>query len=117
MAIVAGQVLSDQKHVVIALRKIYGVGQTRSEQVCKQAGVDPSTKVVKLTEAQLDKIRTALSEYVIEGDLRREVQMRIKLLKDIGTRRGRRHRSRLPVRGQRTKTNAKTAKGRGRRAS
>ncbi len=117
MAIVAGQVLSDQKHVLIALRKIYGVGETRSKQICDRSGIEPSTKVGRLTEVQLDKIRTILTEFVIEGDLRREVQMRIKSLKDLGTRRGIRHRKGLPVRGQRTKTNGKTCKGRGRRSS
>ena len=115
MAIVAGQVLKDSKHIVIALQAIYGVGQTRSQAVCAKTGIKPDTKVQKLSEAELEKIRGALSEYTIEGDLRREVQMNIKMLKDIGTRRGRRHRARLPVNGQRTKTNAKTRKGRGRR--
>lgn len=115
MAIVAGQVLKDNKHIVIALQAIYGVGQTRSKYICEKTGINPSTKVVKLSENDLDKIRGILADYTIEGDLRREVQLNIKTLKDIGTRRGRRHRARLPVNGQRTKTNAKTRKGRGRK--
>jgi len=111
MARVAGVNIPVGKHAEIALRYVYGVGPTRARAVCKTAGIDPATKVKDLTEDQLDKIRAALAKYTVEGDLRRELSMNIKRLMDLGCYRGLRHRRGLPVRGQRTRTNARTRKG------
>jgi len=110
-------VLMDQdgQHIVIALQKIYGIGNTRAKLVCEVSETKPSTKIKDLDEKQLASIRKFINEeYVVEGDLRREVALNIKSLMDLGCYRGRRHRMSLPVRGQKTKTNAKTCK-RGRR--
>ena len=112
MAIVAGRVLNNNKHIWNALTYIYGVGKTRAYPLCDKASIDPATKVKDLNEDQLEKIRTALNNFTIEGDLRREVNMSIKSLMDLGCLRGIRHRYGLPVNGQRTKTNAKTARRR-----
>jgi small subunit ribosomal protein S13 len=111
MARIAGVNIADNKHLVIALTYIYGIGGTRAQQVCDAVGLAGSTKVRDLTEAELDKIRAEVGKYDLEGDLRREVSMNIKRLMDLGTNRGIRHRRGLPVRGQRTKTNARTRKG------
>lgn len=111
MARVAGINIPVQKHTHIALTYIYGIGRTRSQQICQIAGVEPQTKVRDLTEEQLDTIRSEVAKYTIEGDLRREVSLNIKRLLDLGCYRGLRHRRGLPVRGQRTKTNARTRKG------
>lgn len=111
MARIAGVNIQDNKHLVIALTYIYGIGGTRAQQVCDAVGLAGSTKVRDLTEAELDKIRAEVGKYDLEGDLRREVSMNIKRLMDLGTNRGIRHRRGLPVRGQRTKTNARTRKG------
>jgi small subunit ribosomal protein S13 len=111
MARIAGVNVPDNKHAVIALQSIYGIGQTRSRDICQAAGIDPATKVRELSEQQLDAIRDQINGYTTEGDLRREVSMNIKRLMDLGTNRGIRHRRGLPVRGQRTKTNARTRKG------
>lgn len=111
MARIAGVNIADNKHLVIALTYIYGIGGTRAQQVCDAVGLEGSTKVRDLTEAELDKIRAEVGKYDLEGDLRREVSMNIKRLMDLGTNRGIRHRRGLPVRGQRTKTNARTRKG------
>ncbi|WFE69260.1 30S ribosomal protein S13 [Thiomicrospira sp. R3] len=111
MARIAGVNLPLNKHVVIGLRSIYGVGQTTAQNLCVAADLDPTTKVRNLTEDQLVSIRDELAKYKIEGDLRRDVSMNIKRLMDMGCFRGIRHRRSLPLRGQRTKTNARTRKG------
>ncbi len=115
MAIVAGRVLENKQQAWNALRKIKGVGRTTAYTLCEKAGILPETYVHQLDEKQLEGIRTALNEYVIEGDLRRETQERIKELERMGCIRGIRHRRGLPVNGQRTKTNAKTRKRRNKR--
>ena len=111
MARIAGVNIPDNKHTVIALQSIFGVGQTRSAKICSATGIDPAMKIRELSEAQLDAIRDQLNGITTEGDLRREISMNIKRLMDLGTNRGIRHRRGLPVRGQRTKTNARTRKG------
>jgi len=111
MARIAGVNIPDNKHTVIALQSIYGVGQTRSAAICSATGIDPTTKIRELSEEQLDAIRDQINTFSTEGDLRREISMNIKRLMDLGTVRGIRHRRGLPVRGQRTKTNARTRKG------
>jgi len=111
MARVAGVNIPVQKHAEIALRYIYGIGPTRARDICVAAGVEPTTKVKDLSEDQLDKIRAAVAKFSVEGDLRREISMNIKRLMDLGCYRGLRHRRGLPVRGQRTRTNARTRKG------
>lgn len=111
MARIAGVNIPDNKHLNIALTYIYGIGRTRALNICSAVGMKPQTKVRDLTEADLDKLRAVIGEYSLEGDLRREVSMNIKRLMDLGTYRGIRHRKGLPVRGQRTQTNARTRKG------
>ena len=111
MARIAGINIPTNKHIVIGLQSIFGIGQTRSKLICEAVKIDPSTKVSELTEDQLESIRVAISKYEVEGDLRREVAMNIKRLRDLGCYRGIRHRKSLPLRGQRTKTNARTRKG------
>ena len=111
MARIAGINIPTDKHIVIGLQSIYGVGQSRSKLICEALKLNPSTKVSELTEDQLESIRGAVSKYEVEGDLRREVSMNIKRLRDLGCYRGIRHRKSLPLRGQRTKTNARTRKG------
>ena len=111
MARIAGVNVPDNKHTVIALQSIFGIGKTRSAHICNATGINPATKVRELSEEQLDALRDQVSGYTTEGDLRREVSMNIKRLMDLGTNRGIRHRRGLPVRGQRTKTNARTRKG------
>jgi len=111
MARIAGINIPTDKHIVIGLQSIFGIGQTRSKLICETLKLDPSTKVSELTEDQLESIRTAVSKFEVEGDLRREVAMNIKRLRDLGCYRGFRHRKSLPLRGQRTKTNARTRKG------
>ncbi|MBM4212056.1 MAG: 30S ribosomal protein S13 [Gammaproteobacteria bacterium] len=111
--IVAGRVLHPKKHIWVALSgAIYGIGKSRAMKICKNANVESSTRVGDLSDEQLDLIRTSVTSYTIEGDLRREVRLNIKSLMDKGCYRGKRHRRGLPVRGQRTKTNARTRKGR-----
>ena len=111
MARIAGINIPTDKHIVIGLQSIFGIGQTRSKLICETLKLDPSTKVSELTEDELESIRVAVSNYEVEGDLRREVSMNIKRLRDLGCYRGIRHRKSLPLRGQRTKTNARTRKG------
>ena len=111
MARIAGINIPTDKHIVIGLQSIFGIGQTRSKLICETLKLDPSTKVSELTEDQLESIRVAVARYEVEGDLRREVSMNIKRLRDLGCYRGIRHRKSLPLRGQRTKTNARTRKG------
>ncbi|MCE1804845.1 30S ribosomal protein S13 [Enterobacter hormaechei] len=95
----------------MALTSIYGIGKTRSQAICAAAGIAEHVKISELSEEQIDKLRDEVAKYVVEGDLRREVTLSIKRLMDLGTYRGLRHRRGLPVRGQRTKTNARTRKG------
>jgi small subunit ribosomal protein S13 len=111
MARIAGINIPDNKHLIIALTYIYGIGRSRALKICSTAGLQPQTKVRELSEEQLDKVRSAIVNYAIEGDLRREVSMNVKRLLDLGCYRGVRHRKGLPVRGQRTRTNARTRKG------
>ena len=111
MARIAGINIPTNKHIVIGLQSIFGIGQTRSKLICETLKLDPSIKVSELTEDKLESIREAVSKYEVEGDLRREVAMNIKRLRDLGCYRGIRHRKSLPLRGQRTKTNARTRKG------
>lgn len=111
MARIAGVNIPEQKHVVVSLTSIYGIGRTRAASICRAADVEPSTKVKVLSEEQVDRLREQVGKFVLEGDLRREVAMNIKRLMDLGCYRGMRHRRGLPVRGQRTRTNARTRKG------
>lgn len=111
MARIAGVNLPVQKHVWVGLQSIYGIGRSRSKKVCESAGVKSSAKIKDLTEAEVEKLRHEIAKYTVEGDLRREVGMSIKRLIDLGCYRGLRHRRGLPVRGQRTRTNARTRKG------
>jgi len=111
MARIAGINIPEHKHTVIAIRSIYGVGITRARSICAEAGVTETKKIKDLSEEELDKLRDCVAQFTVEGDLRREVQMNIKRLMDLGCFRGIRHRRSLPLRGQRTKTNARTRKG------
>ena len=111
MARIAGVNLPAQKHVWVGLQSIYGIGRTRSKQVCEAAGVTPTTKVRDLSEPDVERLRSEIGKIVVEGDLRREVGMAIKRLMDLACYRGLRHRRGLPMRGQRTRTNARTRKG------
>jgi len=112
MARIEGVDLPRDKRVEIGLRYIYGVGPTRANEIIEATGVDPDTRVRDLSDNDISKMRDYISSnYTVEGDLRRQVQMNIKRLIEIGTYRGLRHRRGLPVRGQRTKTNARTRKG------
>ena len=111
MARIAGVNIPNHKHAEIALTAIYGIGRTRARLICEQAGVNPSTKIKDLSEESIEKLRDGVAKFVVEGDLRREVTMNIKRLMDLGCYRGVRHRRGLPVRGQRTRTNARTRKG------
>ena len=111
MARIAGVNIPDHKHTVIALQSIFGIGATRSAEICSATGISPDTKVRELSEEQLEQIRLRVDTLTTEGDLRREISMNIKRLMDLGCYRGLRHRRGLPVRGQQTKTNARTRKG------
>lgn len=111
MARLAGVNIPVQKHTWVGLTHIYGIGRSRAFQLCEAAKVDPTTKIKDLTESEIESIRGALAKIPVEGDLRREVAMNIKRLMDLGCYRGLRHRRGLPVRGQQTKTNARTRKG------
>jgi len=112
VARIAGVDLPRDKRVVIALTYIYGIGRTRAETIVRETGVNPDTRVRDLTEEEINRLREFIDKnYTVEGDLRREVQTNIKRLIDIGCYRGLRHRRGLPVRGQRTRTNARTRKG------
>ena len=111
MARIAGINIPDHKHAVIALTAIYGIGKTGSKSICAAAGIAEDVKISELSEEQIDKLRDEVGKFTVEGDLRREVTLNIKRLLDLGCYRGLRHRRSLPVRGQRTKTNARTRKG------
>lgn len=111
MARIAGVDLPRDKRIEIGLTYIYGVGRTTSNKILKEAGISPDIRVKELTDDDVNKIRKALSAYKVEGELRSEVSLNVKRLTEIGCYRGLRHRRNLPVRGQRTKTNARTRKG------
>ena len=111
MARIAGVNVPDNKHAVISLTYIYGIGRTTARRLCDLCNVPESTRMGDLTEEQMDALRASIGEMSVEGDLRRETSMNIKRLMDLGCNRGLRHRRNLPVRGQRTKTNARTRKG------
>ncbi|WMY95872.1 MAG: 30S ribosomal protein S13 [Arsenophonus sp.] len=111
MTRIAGINIPDHKHTVIALTSIYGIGINRARLICIKTGIAEYLKVSKLSEEQVNKLREEVAKYIVEGDLRREVTLSIKRLIDLGCYRGLRHRRGLPVRGQRTKTNARTRKG------
>ncbi len=111
MARIAGVNIPVQKHTVIALTSIYGIGRHLAREVCNVAGIPLERKIKDLTEGELDTLRAEIGKHRVEGDLRREVSMNIKRLMDLGCYRGLRHRRALPVRGQRSRTNARTRKG------
>ena len=111
MARIAGINIPMNKHVWVGLTSIYGVGRTQARKACDAAGVKPDTRVKDLTEAEVAALRAQVARLAVEGDLRREVSMNIKRLMDLGCYRGIRHRKGLPMRGQRTRTNARTRKG------
>ena len=111
MARIAGVNIPNHQHTVIALTAIYGIGRTRAHKICATAGIITSTKIKDLSDSEMEKLRDEVGKVTVEGDLRREVSMNIKRLMDLGCYRGVRHRRGLPVRGQRTRTNARTRKG------
>ena len=111
MARIAGINIPPHKHAEIGLTAIFGIGRTRARQICEASGIEYSKKIKDLTDADLEKIRDQIALFTIEGDLRRETTMNIKRLMDLGCYRGVRHRKGLPLRGQRTRTNARTRKG------
>jgi len=111
VARIAGINIPVHKHTEIALTAIFGVGRTRSREICVTSGISPAAKIKDLTEEEVEKLRTEVAKFQVEGDLRREISMNIKRLMDLGTYRGIRHRRGLPLRGQRTKTNARSRKG------
>lgn len=111
MARIAGINVPDHKHAEIGLTAVYGIGKPTAINICKEVGIERTIKIKELNEEQLNAIREVISKIVVEGDLRREVSMNIKRLMDLGCYRGIRHRRGLPLRGQRTKTNARTRKG------
>jgi small subunit ribosomal protein S13 len=111
MARIAGVNIPNHQHVGIALTAIYGIGRSSSKNICETVGIDTNIKLKDLTEEQIDQLREYITRMTIEGDLRREISMNIKRLMDLGCYRGLRHKRGLPVRGQRTRTNARTRKG------
>jgi small subunit ribosomal protein S13 len=111
MARIGGVNIPNHQHAEIALTAILGIGRSRARMICDAAGIGHSVKIKDLSDGQMDKLREQVSKITVEGDLRREVSMNIKRLIDLGTWRGKRHRAGLPVRGQRTRTNARTRKG------
>jgi len=111
MARIAGINVPDNKHAVVSLTYIFGIGKTTAQRICQAAGVKPDARIQDLSEADLDAIRSEVGKIPVEGDLRRAVSMSIKRLLDLGCYRGIRHRRGLPLRGQRTRTNARTRKG------
>jgi len=111
MARIGGVNIPNHQHAEIALTAIFGIGRARARMICAAAGVSHAAKVKDLSDTQMDKLREQVSKITVEGELRREVSMNIKRLIDLGTWRGKRHRLGLPVRGQRTRTNARTRKG------
>lgn len=115
MVRISGVILPANKHIVIALQAVFGVGKTRAKQICERVGLELSTRVSELTDDIVSSIQKVIDEFPHEGDLRRDIASNIKRLRDIKCYRGMRHRMGLPVRGQRTKTNARTRKGKGRK--
>ena len=111
MARIAGVNIPDNKHAVISLTYVFGIGRPTARKICAEVGIADDTKISALNDGELDQLRTAVGQNEVEGDLRRETSMNIKRLMDLGCYRGLRHRRNLPVRGQRTKTNARTRKG------
>ncbi len=111
MARIGGVNIPDHKHAVISLTYVFGIGRTTAKKLCATTGIAEDVKIGDLTEEQMDSLRSEVSSLTVEGDLRREVSMNIKRLLDLGCNRGLRHRRSLPLRGQRTKTNARTRKG------
>ena len=111
MARIGGVNIPNHQHAEIALTAIYGVGRSRARAICTSAGIQHTTKIKDLSDTDMEKLREQVAKFAIEGDLRREVSMNIKRVMDLGTWRGLRHRRGLPVRGQRTRTNARTRKG------
>lgn len=111
VARIAGVNIPAQKHICIGLQSIYGIGPTRAKKICADAKINPAAKVSTLSEADLDLLRNEVAKFTVEGDLRREVSMQVKRKMDLGCYVGIRHRKGLPVRGQRTRTNARTRKG------
>ena len=111
MARIAGINIPNHQHAGIALTAIYGIGRSRASAICVAAGIEPNRKIKDLSDAEMDKIREQVAKFTVEGDLRRETSMNIKRLMDLGCYRGVRHKKGLPVRGQRTRTNARTRKG------
>jgi small subunit ribosomal protein S13 len=111
MARIGGVNIPNHQHTEIALTAIFGVGRNRARAICAAAGIELTSKIKDLSDSDMDKLREQVAKLVVEGDLRREVSMNIKRLMDLGTWRGKRHRAGLPVRGQRTRTNARTRKG------
>ena len=111
MARIAGINIPDNKHAVISLTYVFGIGKTRSKAILAAVGIEETRKISSLSDAELDSLRDEVGKYTVEGDLRREITLNIKRLMDLGCYRGLRHRRSLPVRGQRTHTNARTRKG------
>ena len=111
MARIAGVNIPDNKHAAISLTYIFGIGRTRAQEICEATGIAPTTKIQDLSSEEIDSLRSEVGKYTVEGDLRRDVTLNIKHLMDLGCYRGLRHRRGLPMRGQRTKTNARTRKG------
>jgi small subunit ribosomal protein S13 len=111
MARIGGVNIPNHQHADIALTAIYGIGRNRARLICAAAGVVYTNKIKDLSDSDMDRLREQVAKFAVEGDLRREVSMNIKRLMDLGTWRGKRHRAGLPVRGQRTRTNARTRKG------
>ncbi|EJP73730.1 MAG: 30S ribosomal protein S13 [Gammaproteobacteria bacterium] len=111
MARIAGVNVPENKHVEISLTHIFGIGRKTAQTICEELKIDYTRKVSDLSEDEVEQLRTAIGNYVVEGDLRRNISTNIKRLMDLGSYRGIRHRRKLPTRGQRTKTNARTRKG------
>ncbi len=111
MARIGGVNIANHQHAEIALTAVYGIGRSRARLICTAAGIKNTSRIKDLSDSEMDRLREQVAKFTIEGDLRREVSMNIKRLMDLGTWRGLRHRRGLPVRGQRTRTNARTRKG------
>ncbi len=111
MARIAGINVPPHKHAVIALTSIYGIGRPTAQKICESSGIRPDAKIKDLSEVEVETLRGEVAKYTVEGDLRRTISMNIKRLMDLGCYRGMRHRRGLPLRGQRTRTNARTRKG------
>jgi small subunit ribosomal protein S13 len=111
MARIAGINIPTHKHAEVALTAIYGIGRTTARKICANSGIKPGMKIRDLTESEIESVRNQVANFTVEGDLRRTISMNVKRLMDLGTYRGIRHRRGLPLRGQRTRTNARTRKG------